>query len=120
MSAAAILIFFASLTLAGTVFERGGRLSQAVIFQPDGSRMEVQVSNFGAYFCPPHCRVNHRHLVHDIRWGCGGGKGCGHYTVLHMVLRPRQTGPGVLPPLNSNVAEEPAPPAATLAPAGRL
>ena len=120
MSAAATLIFIVSLTLAGTILDHGARLSQAVIFQSDGLRTEVQVSNFGTYFCPSYCHVNHRHRVHDIRWSCGGGKGCGHYTVFHRILGRGQTHPGVHPPLDMTAAQEPVLSAAPSAPPGRL
>ncbi len=46
---------------------------------------QVRVINYGDAFCPPNCKVQHRHLVHDIRWSCADAAACEHITVLHVI-----------------------------------
>lgn len=67
ISFAAGLILFASITVGSVAYQYRGMRSEAAIYYQDGHKEKVRVSNSGQYFCPSYCRVDHQHLVHDIR-----------------------------------------------------
>ncbi|MCH7498242.1 MAG: hypothetical protein IH971_10375 [Candidatus Marinimicrobia bacterium] len=81
------LVLFAVLTAGGVNYRSSIIRSSAVIYFPDRHSEQVRVVNYGDAFCPPTCKVPHRHLVHDIRWSCADAADCEHFTVLHVVYR---------------------------------
>ena len=81
------LVLFAALTAGGVSYRSSSIRSSAVIYFPDGHIEQVRVVNHGDAFCPPNCKVLHRHWVHDIRWSCADAAACEHFTVLHVVHR---------------------------------
>ncbi len=81
------LVLFAALTAGGVGYRSSVMRSNAVIYFPDGHIEQVYVANHGDAFCPPNCKVQHRHRVHDIRWSCADAATCEHFTVLHVVYR---------------------------------
>ncbi len=81
------LVLFAALTVGGVSYRSSMIRSSAIITFPNGRIEQVRVVNYGDAFCPPYCKVQHRHLVHDIRWSCADAAACEHFTVLHVVYR---------------------------------
>ena len=81
------LVLFAALTAGGVSYRSSMIRSSAVIYFPDRHIELVRVVNHGDAFCPPNCKVQHRHWVHDIRWTCADAAACEHFTVLHVVYR---------------------------------
>ncbi len=81
------LVLFAVLTASGVNYRSNIIHSHAVIYFPDRPIEQVRVVNHGDAFCPPNCKVQHRHLVHDIRWSCADAAACEHFTVLHVIYR---------------------------------
>ncbi|UCH10676.1 MAG: hypothetical protein JSU61_01935 [Fidelibacterota bacterium] len=84
------LALFVALTVGGISYQVRIALSHAVIYYQDGHTEQVRVVNYGDFFCPAHCRVQHRHRVHDIRWTCPDADSCSHFTVLHVLVQPGQ------------------------------
>ena len=83
-----ILMLFSALVAGGSALHIREQASQATILAAAGHEVLVTVKHSGDYFCPAYCRVDHRHIVHDIRWQCTQGAGCDHFRVLHVVGRP--------------------------------
>jgi len=81
------LVLFAALTAGGFSYRYSIIRSSAVIHFPDRHIEHVRVVNQGDAFCPPNCKVQHRHLVHDMRWSCADAAACEHFTVLHVLYR---------------------------------
>ena len=81
------LVLFAALTVGGVSYRSSMIRSSAIIYFPNGYIKQVRVVNYGDAFCPPTCKVRHRHRVHDIRWSCADAAACEHFTVLHVVYR---------------------------------
>ena len=79
------LVLFAVMTAGGVNYRSSIIRSSAVIHFPDRHIEQVRVVNYGDAFCPPNCEVQHRHLVHDIRWSCADAADCEHFTVLHVI-----------------------------------
>ena len=44
---------------------------------------KVTVLNGKSYYCPYGCRVNHRHLVHEVELPCDDFYSCTHYVVTY-------------------------------------
>ena len=70
------------LLTAGTLSMRSHvfQVKEVVRFA-SGRTEKVSVLNGGSYYCPYHCRVNHRHLVHDAEWICDESQSCGHFLI---------------------------------------
>ena len=81
------LVLIAALTAGGVGYRSSIIRSHAVIYFADGHSEQVHVVNHGDAFCPPHCKIQHRHRVHDVRWSCADSAACAHFTVLHAVYR---------------------------------
>ena len=86
MSLAASLTLFAFIAVGGVAHQHQAMRSEAVIYYQDGHNEKVRVLNSGQYFCPSYCRVDHQHLVHDIRSSCADRVECDHFTVLHVII----------------------------------
>ena len=80
------LILSAALVAGGRARQQQDAISRAVIYYGDGTIQQVAVRNTGDRFCPPECKVRHRHRVHDIRWTCAEGNVCGHFIVLQVFI----------------------------------
>ena len=44
---------------------------------------KVTVINGKSYYCPYTCRINHRHIIHEVEWQCDDNGSCVHYVMTY-------------------------------------
>ena len=77
----AILLGFLT---AGSLFLRQNKSRAEEIFRFASGRIEqVTVANGKNYYCPYSCRVNHRHIVHEVEWHCDDSDNCVHFVITY-------------------------------------